>query len=66
MALAREARCCRPGRLRPWAGNEAAAHEMKEAFFNLYFQEIFKCQLSNIILSKKMTSFENVPKMKID
>jgi len=65
-ALAREARCCRPGRLRPWAGNEAAAREMKEAFFNLYFQEIFKCQLSNIILSKKMTSFENVPKIKID
>ena len=65
-ALAREARYCRPGRLRPWARNEAAAREMKEAFFNLYFQEIFKCQLSNIILSKKMTSFENVPKMKID
>ena len=37
--------------------------EMK--IFNLYFQDIFKCQLSNIILSKKMTSFENVPKMKV-
>ena len=34
-------------------------------FFSIYFQEIFKCHLSNIILSKKMTSFENVPKMKV-
>ena len=55
-----------------WAGfgrgprNEAAAHEGRKEIFKLYFQEIFKYQLSNIILSKKMTSFENVPKMKID
>jgi len=34
-------------------------------FFSIYFHEIFKCHLSNIILSKKMTSFENVPKMKV-
>ena len=34
-------------------------------FFSIYFQEIFKCHLSNIILSKKMASFENVPKMKV-
>ena len=54
------------GQLRPGAENEAAAREMRKAFFNLFFQEIFKYQLSNIILSKKMTSFENVPKMKID
>jgi len=39
---------------------------MRKILFHLYFQEIFKCQLSNIILSKKMTSFENVPKMKVD
>ena len=37
----------------------------KSPFFHLYFQENFKCQLSNIILSKKMTSFENVPKIKV-
>ena len=54
------------GQLRPWARSEAAAHEGEKAFFHLYFQEIFKGQLSNIILSKKMTSFENVPKMKVD
>jgi len=34
-------------------------------FFNFKFQEIFKYQFSNIILSKKMTSFENVPKIKV-
>ena len=34
-------------------------------FFNFYFQEIFKYQFSNIILSKKITSFENVPKIKV-
>ena len=34
-------------------------------FLNFYFKEIFKYQFSNIILSKKMTSFENVPKRKI-
>ena len=55
-----------------WAGfsrgprSEAAAREGRKENFKLYFQEIFKYQLSNIILSKKMTSFENVPKMKVD
>ena len=55
-----------------WAGfdrgprNEAVAREGRKEIFRLYFQEIFKYQLSNIILSKKMTSFENVPKMKVD
>ena len=55
-----------------WAGfgrgprNEVAAREGRKEIFKLYFQEIFKYQLSNIILSKKMTSFENVPKMKVD
>ena len=39
---------------------------MRKTLFHLYFQEIFKHQLSNIILSKKMISFENVPKMKVD
>jgi len=54
-----------------WAGfgrrarSEAAAREGEKSFFQIYFQEIFKCHLSNIILSKKMTSFENVPKMKV-
>ena len=37
----------------------------KKTLFHLYFQELFKSQLSNLILSKKMTSFENVPKMKV-
>jgi len=36
----------------------------KNIFSNKIFKE-FKCHLSNIILSKKMTSFENVPKMKV-
>ena len=45
--------------------NKAAAREKRKAFFKLCFQEIFKYQFSNIILSKKMTSFENVPKMKV-
>ena len=53
------------GRLRPWAKSEAAAHKGGKSLFHLYFQGIFKCHLSNIILSKKMTSFENVPKMKV-
>ena len=34
-ALAREAHGCRPGRLRPWAGNEAAAREGEKALFHL-------------------------------
>jgi len=37
----------------------------RKTLFHLYFQELFKSQLSNLILSKKMTSFENVPKMKV-
>ena len=55
-----------------WAGfgcgprSGAATREIRKAFFKLCFQEIFKHQFSNIILSKKMTSFENVPKMKVD
>jgi len=53
------------GWLRPWARSEAAAREGGKSLFHLYFQGIFKCHLSNIILSKKMTSFENVPKMKV-
>ena len=54
-----------------WAGfgrrarSEAAAREGEKSFFQIYFQGIFKCHLSNIILSKKMTSFENEPKMKV-
>ena len=51
--------------LRGWAGKEAAARENRKTLFHLYFQELFKSQLSNLILSKKMTSFENVPKMKV-
>ena len=54
------------GRLRPWARSEAAAREGGKSLFHLYFQGIFKCHRSNIILSKKMTSFENVPNMKVD
>ena len=53
------------GRLRSWARSEATAREVGKSLFHLYFQGIFKCHLSNIILSKKMTSFENVPKMKV-
>jgi len=56
---------CWLGRLRPRARSEAAAREGEKSFFQIYFQGIFKCHLSNIILSKKMTSFENVPKMKV-
>ena len=58
------------GRRGAWAGfgwrarKEAAARERRKPFFKFYFQEIFKYQFSNIILSKKMTSFENVPKIK--
>ena len=55
-----------------WAGfgwrarREAAARERREPFFKYYFQGIFfKYQFSNIIFSKKMTSFENVPKIKV-
>jgi len=62
---ARDAAGCWLGRLRSWARSEAAAHEGGKSLFHLYFQGIFKCHLSNIILSKKMTSFENVPKMKV-
>ena len=62
---ARGAAGCWLGRLRPWARSEAAAREGGKSLFHLYFQGIFKCHLSNIILSKKMTSFENVPKMKV-
>ena len=54
------------GRLRSWARSEAAAREGEKVLFQIYFQGIFTCHLSNIILSKKMTSFENVPKMKVD
>ena len=53
------------GRLRPWARSEAAAREGGKSLFHLYFQGIFKCHLSNIIFSKKMTSFENSPRMKV-
>ena len=53
------------GRLRSWARSEATAREGGKSLFHLYFQGIFKCHLSNIILSKKMTSFENVPKIKV-
>ena len=64
-AEARRARgLCWAG-LRGWAGKEAAARENRKTLFHLYFQELFKSQLSNLILSKKMTSFENVPKMKV-
>ena len=64
-AEARRARgLCWAG-LRGWAESEAAARENRKILFHLYFQGIFKCYLSNIILSKKMTSFENVPKMKV-
>ena len=38
---------------------------LRKALFHFYFQELFKCQLSNIILSKEMTSFENGPKIKV-
>jgi len=55
-----------PGRLRPWAWKLSGGPRRRKTLFHLYFQGIFKCQLSNIILSKKMTSFENVPKMKVD
>ena len=37
----------------------------RNGIFQLIFKKILKCHHSNIILSKKMTSFENVPKMKI-
>ena len=64
-AEARRARgLCWAG-LRGWAESEAAARENRKTLFHLYFQELFKGQLLNIILSKKMTSFENVPKMKV-
>ena len=38
---------------------------LRKALFHFYFQELFKCQLSNIILSKEITSFENGPKIKV-
>ena len=62
---ARGAAGCWLGRLRSWAKSEAAAREGGKSLFQIYFQGIFKCHLSNFILSKKMTSFENVPKMKV-
>ena len=37
----------------------------EKPFFKFYFQGIFKYQFSNTLLSKKMTSFENVPKIKV-
>ena len=54
------------GRLRQ-AGQKRGGgpRRRKILFFQIYFQEIFKCLLSNIILNKKMTSFENVPKIKV-
>ena len=60
----------RAGSLARWAGfghgPEARQRPVKEEkhFSNKIFKE-FKCHLSNIILGKKMTSFENVPKMKV-
>ena len=65
-------RRARVGSLARWAGfgrrarSEAAAREGEKSFSKYNFQGIFKCHLSNIILSKKMASFENVPKMKVD
>ena len=47
-----------------WARREAVARERREPFFKFYFQGIFKYQFSNTLSSKKMTSFENVPKIK--
>ena len=48
------------------AGPKARRRPAKEKnSFSFIFQELFKGQLLNIILSKKMTSFENVPKMKV-
>ena len=48
-------------------GPEARRRPAKEKnhFSKYIFKEIFKCHLSNIILSKKMTSFENELKMKV-
>ena len=54
-----------------WAGfgwqarSEAAAQKIENGIFQLIFKKILNYHLSNIILSKKMTSFENVPKMKV-
>jgi len=54
-----------------WAGfgwqarSEAAAQKIENGIFQLIFKKILNCHLSNIILSKEMTSFENVPKMKV-
>ena len=54
------------GRLRQ-AGQKrgCSPRRIKILFPIKFFQEIFKCHISNIILSTKMTSFENVPKMKV-
>jgi len=54
------------GRLRQ-AGQKRGGgpRRRKNPFPNKIFKEFFKYHLSNIILSKKMTSFENVPKMKV-
>jgi hypothetical protein len=46
-------------------GSEAAAREREKYIFQLYFQGIFKCPLSNIILSKKKTFSGNDPKIKV-
>ena len=56
------------GRAACAAGPKARRRPTKEKMkiFNLNFQEIFNTSFSNIILSKKMTSFENGPKMKVD
>ena len=37
----------------------------EKPFFKFYFQGISKYQFSNTLLSKKMTSFENGPKIKV-
>ena len=49
------------------AGPKARRRPAKteKLFFIYIFKNFFKNQLSNLILSKKMTSFENVPKMKV-
>ena len=53
------------GRLAGLGRKRGGGPRRRKTLFHLYFQELFKSQLSNLILSKKMTSFENVPKMKV-
>ena len=53
------------GRLAGLGRKRGGGPRRRKTLFHLYFQELFKGQLLNIILSKKMTSFENVPKMKV-